>query len=131
MQYVPFVAILLAYILVYVPRVGIVAKAMTAQPGGYNNSDPRAAIALLDGPARRAQNAHNNGFETFAPFAVAVFMASRSGKLNLISILCIAFVALRATYIWAYITNNAKLRSPVWFLGAACTLALMVIGIIG
>ena len=130
MQYVPFIAILLAYALIYVPRM-VVSKAMAAQPGGYNNRDPRAAIALLDGPAKRAANAHNNGFEAFAPFAAAVFMSLRSGKLNLIAILCIAFIALRAGYIWAYIADNAKLRSPMWFLGALCTVALMVVGIIG
>ena len=134
MQYVPFLAILAAYVLIYVPRMGIVAKGMSAMPGGYNNKDPRAQQAALEGAPRRAVNAHNNMIEAFGPFAAGVIVAAlrTPPKLDwLVSVLCIAFIVARSGYIYAYIADNAQLRSRLWGVGLLTTAALMVLGVIG
>jgi uncharacterized MAPEG superfamily protein len=133
MQYVPFIAILAAYALIYIPRMGPVSKAMSALPGGYNNNDPRAQIAQLDGAARRAVNAHQNAIEAFAPFAAGAILAMfrMPQHMNVVSIICLAFVVVRTVYLWAYLADNASLRSGMWTLGVIATGSLMVIGIIG
>jgi uncharacterized MAPEG superfamily protein len=133
MQYVPFIAILAAYALIYIPRMGPVSVAMKALPGGYNNSDPRTQITQLEGAGRRAANAHHNAIEAFAPFAAGVILAMLRMPQHetLVAILCIAFVVERTIYMFAYIGDNASLRSGMWTLGVLATGALMVIGIIG
>jgi uncharacterized MAPEG superfamily protein len=133
MQYVPFMAILAAYALIYIPRMGPVSAAMKALPGGYNNNDPRTQITLLEGAGRRAANAHQNAIEAFAPFAAGVILAMfrMPQHLNVVSIICIGFVVVRTIYVFAYIADNASLRSGMWTLGVLATGSLMVIGIIG
>ncbi len=132
MHYVPYIAILAAYALIYIPRMGPVAKSMSAQPGGYNNRDPRAQQAALEGAGKRALNAHHNGFETFAPFAVGVLAcAQRVPNVTLVAIISIVFVVARIGYIMAYINDNAKLRSMLWGVNLLSTAALMVLAIIG
>jgi uncharacterized MAPEG superfamily protein len=133
MQYVPFLAILAAYVLIYVPRMGTVSKAMNAMPGGYNNHDPRTQAASLEGAGRRAANAHQNAIEAFAPFAAGVIVAMLRTPTHpdLISLICIGFVVVRTVYIFAYIGDKPSLRSGMWALGLLATAALMVLGVIG
>ncbi len=132
MHFVPYIAILAAYALIYVPRVSVVASAMKTQPGGYNNADPRAQQATLDGAAKRAVNAHTNGFEAFAPFAAGVLAcAGRVSNVELVASISIVFVVARTGYIWAYIKDKANLRSVLWNIGLLSTVALMVLAILG
>ena len=133
MQYVPFLAILAAYVLIYVPRIGTVSKAMSAMPGGYNNRDPRTQLAALEGAPRRAANAHQNAIEAFGPFAAAVIVAMLRTPMHpdLISVICIGFVVVRTVYIYAYIGDKPTLRSSMWTMGVLATGALMILGIIG
>ena len=49
------------------------------QSGGYNNHNPRDQQADLEGWGKRALSAHLYGFEGFAPFAAAVFVAHLAG----------------------------------------------------
>ncbi|MEO8841535.1 MAG: MAPEG family protein [Kofleriaceae bacterium] len=133
MQYVPFLAILAAYALIYLPRMGPVAKAMNAMPGGYDNHDPRTQLAQLEGAGRRAANAHQNAIEAFAPFAAGVIVAMlrTPAHPDLISLICIGFVVVRTVYMFAYIADKPSLRSGMWSLGLLATAALMVFGVIG
>jgi uncharacterized MAPEG superfamily protein len=133
MQYVPFLAILAAYALIYVPRMGLVSKAMSAMPGGYNNHDPRTQVAALEGAPRRAANAHQNAIEAFGPFAAGVIVAMLRTPTHpdLVSLICIGFVVVRTIYIFAYIGDKPGLRSGMWTLGLLATAALMVLGVIG
>jgi uncharacterized MAPEG superfamily protein len=131
MIYVPYLAIIAAFALVHIPRF-IVGREMHKQEGGYNNADPRAQQARLEGRGRRALAAHNNGFEAFAPFAVGVLMAAQRGvKLEVVAALCAAFVVVRSIYVAAYLADKASLRSGMWTLGVLATLALMVLAVIG
>lgn len=133
MQYVPFLAILAAYALIYIPRIGPASKAMNALPGGYNNHDPRMQLAALEGAGRRAANAHQNAIEAFGPFAAGVIVAMLRTPTHpdLISLICIGFIVVRTVYIFAYIGDKPSLRSGMWTLGLLATATLMVLGVIG
>ena len=131
MVHVPYIAIIAAFALIYLPRQ-IVTLEMKKQEGGYNNNDPRGQQVRLEGLGRRALAAHHNGFEAFAPFAAAVLAAmQRSSKVDAIAWLCIAFVAVRTLYVVFYLADKATLRSGMWTLGMGAIGALMVIAAIG
>ena len=131
MEYVPYIAIALAFGLVYVPRL-IVSREMAKQEGGYDNSEPRAQQAKLDGLGRRALGAHQNGFEAFAPFAIGVLASiQRGGNVQASAYMSILFIVARSAYIYAYLANKPTLRSGMWTLGILATSVLMILAIIG
>lgn len=131
MIYVPYIAMVAAFALIYLPRY-VVGAEMKKQDGGYDNNDPRAQQARLDGLGRRALAAHHNAFEAFAPFAAGVLAAmQRSPRRDAIAWICIGFVAVRVAYMAAYLADKATLRSGMWSLGMAAITALMVLAIIG
>jgi uncharacterized MAPEG superfamily protein len=121
----PFVCVLIAFVLIYVPKLPL-SVAMARQPGGYDNKDPRSQQAKLTGKDARARGAHYNGFEAFSPFAAAVFVAhlGGAGADHRASILAIAFVVVRVLYIAVYLADLASVRSAIWSLGFLCTVAL-------
>ncbi len=132
MAHVPYICLLYSFLLIYVPRLGPVSAAMAKLPGGYNNNDPRTQAQLLDGRGRRAYNAHMNGFEAFAPFAIALLVAAgASSHFQLVCYLGIAFCVFRTIYIFAYLGDNASLRSGMWTMGVLMIAALFVLAIIG
>jgi uncharacterized MAPEG superfamily protein len=131
MIYVPYIAIVAAFALIYLPRA-VVTVEMARLEGGYNNNDPRGQQAQLAGRGKRALAAHHNAFEAFAPFSVGVLAAmQRSHELDAIAWICIAFVVVRTAFMAAYLSDKATLRSSMWALGMLCITALMVIAIIG
>ena len=131
MQYVPYIAIAWAYALIYLPRQ-VVGAEMKKQQGGYNNNDPRAQQASLEGRGRRALAAHNNSIEAFAPFGVAIIAAvQRAAKLELIVACAIVFAVVRHAVRRFYIADKANLRSGMWSLGVAATGALMIAAVVG
>lgn len=130
MDYVPYVAILAAVVLIYAPRI-VVGREMKKQAGGYNNHDPRAQQAQLDGVGRRAVAAHQNAIEAFPPFAVGVLMAAQRGAdVYLVVVTCIVFVVARTGFMFAYLADKASLRSGLWGIGLAATGVLMISAII-
>lgn len=96
----------------------------------YNNRDPRAWLAKQDDPRRqRANNAHLNAFEAFAPFAAGVLMAQLAGvEPQHIGWLAMAFVVFRVLHGVLYLANVHAMRSLVWFGALACVVALMARG---
>ncbi len=68
-------AIPAAWLLIYAPRV-LVVIASKQQFGSLDNNHPREQQARLAGWGQRAQAAHDNSFEAFAPFAAAVLAAT-------------------------------------------------------
>ena len=126
-----YAALLAALVLVHVPRL-VVSREMAKLPGGYDNQDPRAQQLQLAGVGRRALGAHNNAMEAFAPFAVGVLAAlGRGVRADLVACLAIAFVALRAIYLVAYLGNRPSLRSSMWALALLVNVALMVLAVAG
>jgi len=115
--------VLIAALLPYVWAA--VAKAGAA---GYNNRNPRAWLAKQEGNYRvqRANAAHLNAFEAFAPFAAGVVMAQLAGVAPAtIAALAVAFVVLRILHGVFYLADLPPARSLAWFAGYACVLALL------
>lgn len=130
MDRIPYIAIACALALVYIPRA-IVGSEMKKLAGGYDNNDPRGQQAQLTGRGKRALGAHQNGFEAFAPFSVAVLLCLGRVNLALLDGLAIAFVVCRALYVVFYVGDQATPRSAMWTLGQLAIGALLVSAIIG
>ena len=115
--------ILIAALLPYV--LAIIAK--TSAPG-FNNRNPRAWLAKQDYRVQRANAAHLNAFEAFAPFAAAVVMAQLAGvDHGRIALLALVFVAMRIAHGVCYVADVQLARSLAWVGGFACVVVLMVI----
>ena len=71
---IPLACIAAAFALIYAPRIAVVV-AQAKQAEGFDNKHPRDQQAKLTGWGRRANAAHLNAFESFAPFAAAVLVA--------------------------------------------------------
>ena len=126
----PLACIPLALGTVYAPRIGV-AYAQSRHPDGWDNKHPRDQVATLTGWSRRANAAHNNGFEAFAPFAAAVLVAHiTQADPTWTGILSVLFVVARTLYVALYIANADKLRSTVWMVGFGSTLALFALTIL-
>ena len=98
-----------------------------SREGPQGLRQPRAA--RLPGEARRlarrAQAAHQNGWEALALFTAALVVAWHNGaNVHRVDQLAMAFVAIRVVYMLMYLLNWASLRSLVWFGGMACVVAL-------
>ncbi|MFT3897648.1 MAG: MAPEG family protein [Thermomonas sp.] len=107
------------------------ALTFIAKAGGpdYNNRNPRAWIAKQSGNYRvqRANAAHLNAFEAFAPFAAGVLMAQLAGvDPALVVRLSLAFVAFRVLHAIFYLADKPPLRSLSWLGGFVCVVWLMV-----
>lgn len=94
----------------------------------YDNRDPRQWLTRQDNPrVQRANAAHLNAFEAFAPFAAAVLMAQFAGvDPQRIGLLAGVFVLLRVLHGIAYLSGHHRVRSLVWVGALACVLTLMV-----
>jgi uncharacterized MAPEG superfamily protein len=103
------------------------ATVALAKSRGIDNHAPRRDLAQLTGWRQRADWAHRNHFEAFAPFAAAVIVAEMAQVAqSRIDGLAAAFVALRIAYTAFYIADRATLRSVAWALGFIAVLALFV-----
>ena len=120
-----FWCIVAAWVLVYAGKLPVAFAMQKA--GGYDNHHPRAQQAALNGWGARSLAAHLNGFEAFAPFAVAVLVAHISGASSgLVDILAVVFVVSRVFYVALYLADLASLRSLVWSVGWIVTLVLFL-----
>jgi uncharacterized MAPEG superfamily protein len=93
----------------------------------YDNSDPRGWLVKQDNTRlHRANAAHLNAFEAFAPFAAGVLMAQAAGiEPGRVATLAVAFVAFRVLHGIFYIANVHVLRSLSWLGGLVCVLWLI------
>jgi uncharacterized MAPEG superfamily protein len=120
-----FWCIVAAWVVIYLTKLPLALAMQRA--GGYDNHHPRAQQASLTGWGARALAAHQNSFETFAPFAAAVLVAHvAGGPGTLVDGLALAFVASRVVYVACYIANYASLRSIVWGIGWIATWGLFL-----
>lgn len=119
---IAYLCILVAALLPYV-WIGI------AKSGGvrYDNRDPRAWLARQESPrVQRAAAAQHNAFEAFAPFAASVLMAQFAGvDASRITVLALAFVALRIVHGVLYVGGRHLYRSFAWLGALLCILGLM------
>lgn len=92
---------------------------------GVDNHAPRRDLAQLTGWRQRADWAHRNHFEAFAPFAAAVIVAELAQVPQVkIDLAAGAFVLCRILYTALYLADLAALRSAVWSLGFIAVLTL-------
>lgn len=119
--------VLVALMLPYVSTV--VAKASAGGFSPKHNHDPRAFLANVQGMAKRANNAQQNGFEIAPAFAAAVIIAHVVGGAEqaVLDQLAIAFVISRVLYTLCYVADWAMLRSLVWFVGIGLIISLFVV----
>ncbi|MGA8009382.1 MAG: MAPEG family protein [Thiomonas sp.] len=106
-----------------------VAKSGTfrSKENRYDNNEPRRWLERQADPRRRrAHAAQENSFEALPfLFAAALFAIYLKAPLELINGLLIAWVVLRAGYLWCYVTNKASLRSSIWALALFVNFALL------
>jgi uncharacterized MAPEG superfamily protein len=118
--------ILIALLLPYL-WVGF-AKAPRGGAGRYDNAAPRDYLSRVKGLPARANWAHLNAFEAFAPFAAAVLVAQKAGAdQGNVDALALAFIAARLLHGAFYLADQATLRSVAWLAGMACVIGLFVI----
>ena len=93
----------------------------------YNNHDPRGWLQRQENRlVRRANGAHLNAFEAFAPFAAGVLMAQLAGVPHAtIAALAVAFITFRVMHGVLYLADHHSLRSLAWAGGLGCVLALL------
>jgi uncharacterized MAPEG superfamily protein len=128
---IPYIALLFAWVLIYVPRI-VVSREMRKLEGGYDHRDPRGQQTHLEGIGRRAIAAHQNGFEAFAPFAAGVLGALQRGIASgTVAALAVVFVVVRVIYLAAYLDDRPLLRSGMWGLGMAAIGGLLVLAVLG
>lgn len=119
--------VLVALLLPYLATIW--AKTSAGNFTAQDNHDPRAFLAGVQGVAKRAHNAQQNGFEVTPAFAAAVIIAHLAGgaEQGLLDQLAIAFVLSRVLYTLCYIADWALLRSVVWFVGMALIVSFFVL----
>jgi uncharacterized MAPEG superfamily protein len=118
--------ILIALLLPYL-WVGV-AKAARGGAGRYDNAAPRDYLGRVRGLPARANWAHLNAFEAFAPFAAAVLVAEKAGADQAsIDMLALAFIGARLLHGALYLADKAALRTLAWLAGMACVIGLFVI----
>jgi uncharacterized MAPEG superfamily protein len=125
----PFLCVFIAFMLIWFPRA-LVVTATLRSGQKFDNNHPRDQQARLEGWGKRAQAAHNNAFEAFAPFAAAVVIAHLSGADPARSAqLAVIHVVARVIYPIIYVADLATLRSTIWFLGTLATIGLFCLGL--
>jgi len=123
---IPFWCVFVAALLIYAAKLPV-ARAMQAEPGGYDNHNPRDQQARLRGLGARAHAAHLNSIEIFPLFAASVLMAHTTDVFGWwVDLLAILFIASRVLYLLFYWRDLAWQRSLVWVVGLLCCLLLML-----
>lgn len=93
----------------------------------YDNHEPRLWLERQTDPRRRRANAAQaNSFEALPfLFAAALFALFLKAPLPLVNGLLVAWLVLRAVYLWCYLNDKASLRSLVWSLALLVNIALL------
>jgi len=120
-----FILIFLPYIL---SSIGGYIRIKTF--GGYDNKQPRAQAAMLDGLGARAYAAQQNLWESLTVFSIAVFVAHFAGaNPDQASTAAIVFVVMRIIHATAYLLNQDKIRTLSFTAGYACCIWLFALAI--
>jgi len=115
-----------AFLLIYLTRLPVVL-ATQRQEGYVELANPREQQARLKGVGSRAQAAHQNTIEAFAPFAAAIWTAYYGGADPAIrDALAVTFVAARILYVAAYVADLNPWRTLIWTVGMLCVVGLFL-----
>lgn len=96
--------------------------------GGFDNHQPREWLARLDGWQARANAAQANSWEALPIFLAGLVVAHQHQVAQgTVDALAMGFVAARLVFIGLYVADKATLRSLVWFVGLAASIALFFV----
>mmetsp|Transcript_71011 Transcript_71011/g.123167 ORF Transcript_71011/g.123167 Transcript_71011/m.123167 type:complete len:172 (+) Transcript_71011:48-563(+) len=123
-QYWPALATLpAAWMLIYVPHFVKMALLSTKPKLEFNISNPRyedpKSYDRYSELFKRATGCHQNGFESFAPFAAAVLLCKvQKAKPFEVARLCYRYLVLRLVYTLVYLAGRSEAvactRPPIW-----------------
>jgi uncharacterized MAPEG superfamily protein len=99
-----------------------------AKSESSDNNSPRDGAEQLTGAKRRAYAAHQNAYENFPFFAVAVIAALNFGASStIVSGLALLYIAFRLAHAWLYIADRPSLRSAAYAGGLFTNIAIFVL----
>lgn len=99
-----------------------------AKSSSRDNNTPRDAADGLQGAKRRAYAAHQNAYENFPFFAVAVVAALAFGaSAPTVSMLAALYIVLRVAHALLYINDVATLRSAAYLAGFLVNVAIFLL----
>jgi uncharacterized MAPEG superfamily protein len=110
--------------------VGIAKASAPKASGGYNNRSPRDWAETLNGYQRRAYAAHQNHFEFFPLFAIAVLVARAEGPSRLVDGIAVLCILARLVYTAAYLGDKPRLRSLAWTVGWFGAVTIFITGLV-
>ena len=118
----------LAYWCVLIAALMPIALAAYAKAGSRDNHHPRDAVASLPDAKRRAYAAHENAYENFPFFAVAVITATTLGaSISTVNILAALYIVARGVHAVLYINDAASARSLAYTVGLLLNIAIFVL----
>jgi uncharacterized MAPEG superfamily protein len=99
-----------------------------AKSSSRDNNSPRDSADKLVGAQRRAYAAHQNAYENFPFFAVAVIAALSFGaSATTVGLLAMLYIAFRLAHAALYIADIATARSLAYGGGLFCNIAIFVL----
>jgi uncharacterized MAPEG superfamily protein len=118
----------LAYWCVLIAALMPLALAAYAKAGTRDNHHPRDAVASMPAAKRRAYAAHENAYENFPFFAVAVITATTLGaSISTVNILAALYIVARGVHAVLYINDAASGRSLAYSVGLLLNIAIFVL----
>ncbi|QUS37766.1 hypothetical protein RPMA_01945 [Tardiphaga alba] len=104
------------------------AIAAYAKSGSRDNNTPRDSAEKLSGAKRRAYAAHQNAFEAFPFYAVAVLGALTFGaSAKTVGVLAAVYLAFRIAHALLYIADKATPRSLAYAGGLLTNIAIFAL----
>jgi uncharacterized MAPEG superfamily protein len=118
----------LAYWCVLIAALMPIALAAYAKAGLRDNHHPRDKVASMPDAKRRAYAAHENAYENFPFFAVAVITATTLGaSISTVNILAALYIVARGVHAVLYINDAASARSLAYTVGLLLNIAIFVL----
>jgi uncharacterized MAPEG superfamily protein len=118
----------LAYWCVLIAALMPIALAAYAKAGSRDNHHPRDAVASMPDAKRRAYAAHENAYENFPFFAVAVITSTTLGaSISTVNILAALYIVARGVHAVLYINDAASARSLAYTVGLLLNIAIFVL----
>ncbi|MGO4852566.1 MAPEG family protein [Phaeovulum sp. W22_SRMD_FR3] len=123
----PELAALAATALLQVILTMVAQTSFTKDVGKDGNMGPRDDLPPMSPQTLRMRRAIDNHVENIGLFIIAVLLVSLTGTGNLFTAICAwIFVGARLVYFPAYARAWSPLRSYLYMIGLAATLALIL-----
>ena len=118
----------IAYWCVLIAALLPIALVAYAKSSSRDNNTPRDSAEKLTGAQRRAYAAHQNAYENFPFFGIAVISALSFGaSATTTGLLAMLYIAFRIAHAGLYIGDVATARSLAYLGGLLCNIAIFVL----